>query len=165
MKLEEILEQHKLWLQDNNTGCRANLNGAELLGADLSYKNLSHATLRRANLQNSCLRCTNLYSADLRGVNLQNSDLRDANMCDAKLYGTELLGADLRGVELPDNTFVIYGYYRDIHIHKNNIQVGYISYTAQQWRNLTDDDISKMNEEEFLEFYPTLIKLLDFYEL
>lgn len=37
-ELNEILEQHKLWLDTNGAeGCRADLRGADLYGADLDY--------------------------------------------------------------------------------------------------------------------------------
>jgi uncharacterized protein YjbI with pentapeptide repeats len=35
-KLKEVLDQHKLWLEDENRGCRADLSGANLSGADLA---------------------------------------------------------------------------------------------------------------------------------
>jgi len=48
-ELKTILEQHKLWLQDES-GARANLQYANLQGADLGYANL-----RGADLDFSCL--------------------------------------------------------------------------------------------------------------
>jgi uncharacterized protein YjbI with pentapeptide repeats len=48
-ELKTILEQHKLWLEDEG-GARANLQGADLRGADLRG-----ADLRDADLDYSCL--------------------------------------------------------------------------------------------------------------
>jgi len=67
-KLNEILEQHKLWLS-NMGGMRANLSGANLSGANLYGANLSGA---------------NLSGANLCGANLHGADLHGANLCGAK---------------------------------------------------------------------------------
>ena len=48
--LNEILEKHLKWLNDENGGERANLSGANLSRANLSGANLSGADLSRANL-------------------------------------------------------------------------------------------------------------------
>lgn len=64
-KLDEILEKHRKWLNDEEGGGRANLRGANLRGANL----------RDANLENADLRGANLETADLRGANLENADL------------------------------------------------------------------------------------------
>lgn len=55
-ELNEILEKHKKWLNDEEDGeranlSRANLSGANLSGADLSGADLSSAKLSRANLE------------------------------------------------------------------------------------------------------------------
>ena len=68
-RLNEVLEQHKLWLQTrflsetkgmcaNLTGADlrgANLRGANLTGANLTYADLRGADLTDANLDFSCL--------------------------------------------------------------------------------------------------------------
>jgi uncharacterized protein YjbI with pentapeptide repeats len=124
-ELNEILENHKLWSQDHNTGKRANLSGmdlsgANLMGADLEEANLmganlmgadleeadlwradlQKADLRGANLQGANLRGANLWRADLRGANLWRTDLERANLSEANLEGANLKGADLRGANL-----------------------------------------------------------------
>lgn len=47
-KLKEILDKHKLWLNDEAGGCKADLRGANLSEADLS-----EADLRGANLSST----------------------------------------------------------------------------------------------------------------
>jgi len=49
-ELDEILKLHKLWLEDNGKGARANLSLANLRWANLSSANLSSANLSSANL-------------------------------------------------------------------------------------------------------------------
>ena len=53
--LEEILKQHKLWLNGEDGGVNANLRDVDLIGA-------------------------NLRDADLSGANLRDTDLRGANL-------------------------------------------------------------------------------------
>lgn len=49
-ELNEILEKHRKWLNDEEGGERADLSGANLSGANLSGANLSWADLSGANL-------------------------------------------------------------------------------------------------------------------
>lgn len=73
-ELDVVIEKHEKWLRDGY-GERANLNGADLRRADLSYADLSGADLRRADL-----RCADLRGADLRRANLRGADLSYANL-------------------------------------------------------------------------------------
>ena len=69
-ELKEILRKHRLWLDNEPGGERANLCEADL------------------------------YEANLYGANLRGADLRGANLCEADLYGANLREADLRGANL-----------------------------------------------------------------
>ena len=69
-ELREILNQHKLWLENSNKGERANLSGADLSGAYLSGADLSGANLSGADLSGA-----NLSRADLSGADLSRADL------------------------------------------------------------------------------------------
>jgi hypothetical protein len=89
-KLQEILVTHEQWLNDDEGGERANLQWADLLGADL----------REANLRGANLLGADLREADLRGANLRGADLRVANLRGANLQWADLLGADLRVADL-----------------------------------------------------------------
>ena len=110
-ELKEILKKHSDWL-DGGGGKRANLQDADLRGANLRDANLQDADLRGANLQgaNLCdvdLWGANLRDADLRGANLRDANLRGANLqganlCDVDLWGANLQDADLRGANLRD---------------------------------------------------------------
>ena len=108
-RLAEILEAHKLWLE-NSGGERANLWGANLRGANLRDANLRGANLWGANLTDANLTVANLTDANLRGANLRganlwdanltDANLTDANLTDANLWGANLRGANLRGANL-----------------------------------------------------------------
>lgn len=98
--LNEILEKHLKWINDENGGERANLSGADLRIANLSGADLRVANLRVANLRGADLRRADLCGADLcganlRGANLYGADLRGANLSEADLRGANLSGAKI----------------------------------------------------------------------
>lgn len=62
-ELAEILNKHKMWLNGEVGGIRADLYKADLSGADLRLADLYEANLRGANLRGA-----NLCKADLRGA-------------------------------------------------------------------------------------------------
>ena len=72
-ELDKILVDHALWLDDNSTGKKANLFGANLFRTNLTGANLSEANLTGANLSEA-----NLSGADLTGANLSGADLSGA---------------------------------------------------------------------------------------
>ena len=93
-EIQEILEQHKLWLNDNS-GERINLQGADLRGIDLR-----EANLRGANLYSVWLDGADLSLADLSYTNLRDADLHNVNLCGANLHEAELNRTDLSGADL-----------------------------------------------------------------
>ena len=104
-ELQSILDLHRNWLYDESGGvCAdlsyANLDGANLRGANLGYANLDGANLRGANLGYANLRGANLRGANLDGANLDGANLRGANLDGANLRGANLGYANLRGANL-----------------------------------------------------------------
>ena len=104
MKLEEILQNHKLWLETRYSskvkGERANLRGADLCEADLRGVNLQCANLYMADLSRANLQGADLRRADLRGTDLREANLRDVDLRSANLQGADLSGVDLRGANI-----------------------------------------------------------------
>ena len=96
-ELEVFLRKHKLWIEGDPKGERANLWGADLWGADLWGADLWGANLSEADLRGADLSEANLSEADLRGA-----DLWGANLWGANLRGADLRGADLRGANLSE---------------------------------------------------------------
>ena len=88
-ELNEILQKHKMWLNNDKGGERADLRGIDLRFADLRFVDLRFADLRGTDLKN----------ADLRFADLRFADLRDAN-----LRGADLRGTDLTSIETNMNT-------------------------------------------------------------
>ena len=99
-QLNEILEKHKKWLNDEPDGERADLRGANLRRADLQRANLREADLWGADLRGTDLQGANLRGADLRGADLRGTDLQRANLWGADLREADLREADLRGTDL-----------------------------------------------------------------
>lgn len=74
-KLQEILEKHKKWLNNEEGGERADLHGADLYGAYLRGAYLHGADLRGADLYGAYLHGADLSEADLYGAGLDFSCL------------------------------------------------------------------------------------------
>lgn len=89
MQLNEILEKHRLWLEGEPNGERADLTGA----------NLFRANLTRANLKGADLTLANLTGVNLTGVNLAGVNLRGANLTGSNLMSTRLDGSHVAGTE------------------------------------------------------------------
>ena len=96
-KLKEILAAHSLYLRGCLDDARADLSGAKLSGADLSWADLSRAKLSGADLSGADLSWAKLSGADLSGTDLSR----------AKLSGAKLLGADLSGAKLSEAKLLV----------------------------------------------------------
>ena len=67
-KLNKILINHALWLQDHTKGAQAQLINVDLRGLNVGYKALTGAILRGADLRGLNLSYTDLTGADLTGA-------------------------------------------------------------------------------------------------
>ena len=81
------------------------IDGANLVRADLGYINLSdtylqHTLLNEAKLKSASLHRTNLKRADLSGACLRNAGLFKADLYFTGLEGADLANADLSGADL-----------------------------------------------------------------
>ena len=74
-ELQEVLRLHKMWLNSECGGVRA----------DLTEADLTEANLRGADLTGAYLRGANLTGADLTGAYLTRADLTRANLTRAYL--------------------------------------------------------------------------------
>jgi hypothetical protein len=100
-EVAEVLRLHKLWVEGDKGGKRADLSSADLSYADLSYADLSYADLRSADLSYADLRSADLSYADLSYAYLSYADLRNAYLRNADLSYADLRSADLRNAYLP----------------------------------------------------------------
>ncbi len=85
---------------------RAELQGVNLSGAQLTKANLRDAQLQGANLQGALLKETQLIEADMQGANLSRAILEHTFLSGANLNGANLSGAKIQtslwGVSLCD---------------------------------------------------------------
>ncbi len=119
----------------------ADLRGADLRGPDLYGANLYGADLSGADLYGANLRGADLSGADLRGSNLYGSNLYGANLYGADLRGSNLRGADLSGADLR----VYQADKWTAYIQREHIRIGCKYFTVDDWKNFTDEEISKMD--------------------
>jgi len=155
-ELKEILENHKLWLKNENVGVkssltRADLSRANLAGADLSdvnlsranlaWSNLTKADLTRANLTRAVLSGANLYKANLTGSDLTEADLSRVVLIGAVLTGADLTGADLTNAVLTEvisnSGIKIYCFQKHtaFYLRKNEISIGCEVHSLEYWLN------------------------------
>jgi len=83
-ELQEILELHKKWLNNEEGGKRADLRNADLRNADLRYADLSYADLHNADLHNADLHNANIYNTTGDGMFIRSMQLPKyiVNICD-----------------------------------------------------------------------------------
>ena len=127
IKLQEILENHQMWLNNEPGGVRADLNGANLNGANLSRVDLRGVNLSGADLCDVDLSCANLSGADLSYTNLNGADLICADLSDTDLSEANLNCADLRHTNLSGAKGLI-STIDFIETHFERTDEGYIAY-------------------------------------
>ena len=94
-ELNERIELHKKWLENEDGGKRLVIHGADLRRANLRVADLRWANLRGADLRWADLRVANLHGADLRGANLHGANLHGANIRWADLSEANLSEANI----------------------------------------------------------------------
>lgn len=100
IKIDEILEKHKKWLNDEEGGVYADLNGSNLRNSNLSYSDLRYSHLNGSDLSGSNLGHSKLSDSDLNGNDLSGSDLSYSDLSHSNLSGSNLIGSDLSGSNL-----------------------------------------------------------------
>jgi hypothetical protein len=105
-ELKLKLVSHKLWLSGYESGCRADLSGADLIGANLSH-------------------------ADLIGANLIGANLSHANLIGANLIGANLIGANLIGAKNVILQFIASRH--QVNVIDNMVRIGCQNHDLQWW--------------------------------
>ena len=108
--IEDMLNSHAKWLNNEYGGQRANMRDMDLWGADMQRANMQGvnmqgANMRCANMQGANMQDADMRDMDLRGVDMQDADMRRANMQGANMrcadmWGADMLGADMRGADI-----------------------------------------------------------------
>jgi uncharacterized protein YjbI with pentapeptide repeats len=101
-ELNQILENHKIWLESNgNEGEQAYLCSADLRKSNFSGMNLKNALfkwsdLRQSNFENTKLQDAHLEESDLHGAIFWDADLQGAHFDYSNLQRAILWGANLK---------------------------------------------------------------------
>ena len=93
--LEEILKKHKRWLNNEEGGERADLQGVDLRNVDFSDVDLSYANFRGANFSEANFRGSNFRGSDFRRANFRRANFRGTDFRNANCEGANFLGANL----------------------------------------------------------------------
>ena len=93
--LEEVLELHMKWLNDEEGGKRADLSCEDLSYVDLKGAILSYAKLKGVNLESTNLKGVNLKGVDLEGVDLEGVDLSYSNLINVDLENCKFYSTNL----------------------------------------------------------------------
>jgi len=142
-------------------GCRVDLSGSWLRGAELREAKLEWADLEKIDLGESVLSRAKMAGAMLFGANLQGAyvvraDLREAALLDAKLEGANLgrtlmQGATLDGARLQATNLAYV-----------QLQGSLLADTAVQGSHFFETDMRGASPEEFVESEPgRLLRLVD----
>lgn len=85
-----------VFLRGESRGCQ----GCNLMGADLSNRNMSGLRLRQANLQNANMSNSTFEGAHFTCANLSNANLQNAKFPFGNFVNANLTGANLRQADL-----------------------------------------------------------------
>jgi hypothetical protein len=164
IELNEVIRLHRLWLDGDMNGVRADLSGADLSNANLTNANLRYADLHNANLRNADLsdadlRYADLHNANLRYADLHNANLRNADLSDADLRYADLSDANLRYANLSDaigdgsiiRTIQTGGYV--VVICGPIVSIGCQSYNWTEWVEFNDTSIHNMDGQNAVDFW------------
>lgn len=109
-RLQEILEKHRMWVNNEPGGVQANIYDEDLSGTDLSKMclkwvrfvkvDLSGANLTDSDLSFALVVESNLQGAILNGANLECATFIDSNLSEANLIRAELVFTDFTCAKL-----------------------------------------------------------------
>ncbi len=117
---------------------------ADLRGANLIDANLSYTDLRGANLIDANLIGANLSYTDLRGANLRGANLIDAN----------LIGAKWRdGIVIQRAPLQLHGLRWSVTILEAHMQIGCELHALAEWQTFDDARIAAMDGRDALRFW------------
>jgi uncharacterized protein YjbI with pentapeptide repeats len=171
-ELEEILAQHKLWLDTNmQKGKCADLSNTNLDKVDLSNVNLQRANLDGASLKQAILKDTNLHSAclwdsmlneaqiihsDLSSTDMFHAHLEEAYIDNSNLWNANIQNASLDGATIVNSTMketklnfasLERATIRGTLLHKSTLADAYLCNAILDDVILTNSDLSFANLE------------------
>lgn len=152
-ELKNILELHKLYVQDKDGGVRADLSGADLRYADLNYADLRSADLNGVNLRYANLRNANLRYANLRYANLSGADLWYANLSDANLSDANLSYAKMNLTYLSISGIGTAQRMTTYCLEENKIWCGCFVGTMEEFKQRVEQEYANEHTEKYYKQY------------
>jgi uncharacterized protein YjbI with pentapeptide repeats len=141
------------WLQGTNSLLqRVNLQGANLEYADLSGANMQGSKLTGANLQHALLLGANIQDAELSRAKLQHAELAFANLQRSSALDSDFRDANLRGTDLRYSK-ISSSDFRNANFANANLENADMRYTDMRNAKLAsaslhNTDISRSNLED-----------------
>ena len=132
----------------------ADLSGAHLQRADLSEVRLQEADLIEAQLQGARLQGANLFEAHLQWANLSGAQLQEADLFGARLHGAHLQEADLSNARLQrvnlseasmQGADLSEAYLQEANLFQARLQGTDLSGVYLQWTNLSEAQLQGSN--------------------
>lgn len=146
-ELNVVIENHLHWFHkdcENWQYMRANLENADLRGADLSGINLNYAILKEADLQGANLKGSFLIGADLNKANLRGANLSYANLSGANLESANLNYGKLNNAILKEANLIKADFF------SANLEGAKLSYANLKETNLNYASLVSVNLRQAL---------------
>lgn len=106
-KLNEILEQHEIWVQSNKEqGKQAKFSGYTLANKIISNKDLSEANFYGAALFNTTFKNTKLENTDFKDTKAINANFFDCNLTNANFSLADLTNANFNNSDIRNAKFI-----------------------------------------------------------
>ena len=143
------LDLHNTNLQGANLG-GAQLQAANLMGAQLQGANLAGAQLKTANLTRAQLQGANLAGAQLQSTSLMGAQLQGAHLPEAQLQRAALAGAQLQKALLPfaqlQGAFLMDADLREAYLNHALLSGAFLQYARLSGAQLQGADLTAVSD-------------------
>jgi hypothetical protein len=122
------------------------------------------AKLNGAKLNGAQLNGAKLNGAKLNGAQLNGAELNGAKLNDAQLNRAQLNRAQLNRAQFSETTISIQsGEDYWLFLSEQVVAAGCKSFSANEWRSKTKEEVCIMDGDRAIKFYPRLLDLMDFF--
>lgn len=137
----EALQLHKLWLDGDLDGVRADFSGKDLSGLSFAYASLKRAICVGTNFTGADFRGANFSGANCMDAKFPDADFTDAICMDANFSGADFHDATGDGKRIRTTKTDRY----TINHHDDRCQIGCKNYSLAEWSEFPDDEIARMD--------------------
>ena len=121
IKIDKIIENHKLWLNDKHNGKQGNFTNVDLRGRILKSNDLRKLKFVNANLHGLNLNNKDLSGSILSGADFSASSLKSTNLSNTNLYHVNFYDANLEQANL-SYSFIHNTDFRNAKLLKANLE-------------------------------------------